>query len=429
MKIHPFIYFAITMLAACNEPRQQIANFDDYGKYITNRLLVGNDPVIEEVEFWTDRLSKNPADENSLLKLAGLYAEMFKTSGSINSIVASDSLYNVALKDYPEGNVEILQSLSTNAIAQHKFPDAKDYAERALNLKDKRAASLLLLVDVSLEIGDYARANRTLAQFKNKNSFAYLIRKAKAKDHEGMSDSAIVCMEKAYARIKGNKVLAQWALSNLADMYGHAGKVKAAYDTYLEVLRINPSHDHALKGIAWICISHDRNFRDAKKIINALATRTFMPESHLWLAMIAELENNEFRKKHHLDNFKAMVSGRDYMNMYNKYLALIEAEEFNPAVAVAISEREIRNRPTPDSFDLLAWSYYHQKDFKKALDVATRRVKDQTFEPIATYHLGMIYLSNGDSKLGKKYLMKALESEFELGPLVTLKIQSALQSL
>ena len=428
MKIHPLIYLVV-ILAACAEQRQQVANFDDYGKYLTERLLASQDPVREEVQFWKARLSKNPNDENSLLKLAGLYAEMFKTSGSLGNIQLSDSLYKLVLDQYPGGNAEILQSLATNAIAQHKFPDAKDYAEKALNLKDKKAASLLLLVDVSLEIGDYARANKILGQFKNKNSFAYLIRKAKAEDHSGMGDSAIACMEKAYERISGNKVLAQWALSNLADMYGHAGRVDKAYATYLEVLRINPEHDHALKGIAWICISRDGNFRDAKKIINALATRNFMPESHLWLATIAAMENNEIQKRRHLNDFKSSVSGQDYKPMYSKYLALIEAEDFNPAVAQEIAEEEIKNRPTPDSFDLLAWSYYQQGNFNKAHDIATRRVEDQTFEPLASYHLGMIYLASGNAILAKEYLEKALDSEFELGPLVTRQIKSALQEI
>ncbi len=428
MKILPFIYL-ILILTACQKQRQPVAHFDDYGKYLTNGLLVDQDAIHKELKFWNERRLKNPNDENSLLKMAGLYAEVFRTSGSIAYIQLSDSLYTLVLKQYPEGNVEVLQSLAMNAIAQHRFVDAKNYAEEAVSLKDKQAASLLILADVCLEIGDYAKANNILAQFKNKNSFAYLIRKAKAKDHEGKGDSAIACMEKAYARIKGNKVLAQWALSNLGDMYGHAGKVEAAYKNYLEVLRINPSHDHALKGIAWICLSHDGNFRDAKKIINAMATVGFQPELQLWLSTIAEMENNEFQKKQHLNNFRSLVSSQDYKAMYSKYLALVEAEEFNPSTAVAIAEIEIKNRPTPDSFDLLAWAYYQQENLEKALDIAKHRVKDKTFEPLAIYHLGMIYLANGDRSMAKKYLTKSLDSEFELGPSIRRRINLTLQDL
>ena len=46
------------------------------------------------------------------------------------------------------------------------FRKRKNYAEKALALKDKKAASLLILVDVSLEIGDYATANLILQRLQ-----------------------------------------------------------------------------------------------------------------------------------------------------------------------------------------------------------------------------------------------------------------------
>jgi tetratricopeptide (TPR) repeat protein len=427
MKTILFFYLLLTV-AACTEIKQPIARYEDYEQYLTSNLVVAHDPIKEEVTFWSNRLQKNPNDESSLLKLAGLYTEAFKTTGLIADIKHSDSLYNKALIQDAE-NAEIYQSLAANAIAQHRFPDAKNYAEKALSLKDKKAASLLILADVSLEIGDYARANQILDSFKNKNSFAYLIRKAKSRDHEGMTDSAIVCMEKAYERIKNNKILSQWALSNLADMYGHAGRVEKAYATYLDVLRINPRHDHALKGIAWICLSHDGNFRDARKIINTLTIRHFMPEAHLLLATINEMEGNERQRIYHLEKFKSLVSKMGNSSMYNKYLALVEAEEFNPQLAKSIAEQEIVNRATPQSYDLLAWAYYNQENFDAALEIATRKVKGQTFEPDAIYHLGMIYLANGNREMAREYLNQALESEYELGPSISGQIKAALQDI
>jgi Tfp pilus assembly protein PilF len=60
------------------------------------------------------------------------------------------------------------QCLATNAITQHKFRLAKEYTEKAIALKDKKAGSLMIFTDVSLELGDYATARRTLQQFKIK---------------------------------------------------------------------------------------------------------------------------------------------------------------------------------------------------------------------------------------------------------------------
>jgi tetratricopeptide (TPR) repeat protein len=430
MKTNSLIFLLFISLFSCDNKKTVITHFEDYESYLGPAKLTSKDPLKEELKFWEERLDKNKSDETSLVKLGAIHAQLFKSTGLAKHILISDSLYMDVLKNYPEGNVEIYHSLATNAITQHKFQKAKNYAEKALALKDKKATSLLILVDVSLEIGDYARANLILRDFKNKNSFAYLIRNAKVKDHEGFLDSAIVNMEKAYRRIKGNKDLSQWALSNLADMYGHAGRIEESYALYLEVLKDNPHDDYALKGIAWIALSHDLNTKAAKTIVNELAVRKHMPESHLMLAEIAELNGNEMEKASQFKKFKSLVSSPEYKSMYHKYLATAEAEEFNnPAAAVAIAHEEIVNRPTPQSYDLLAWGYYHQKKFHEALSIATRQVENQTFEPEAFYHLGIIYEANGNTEKAQYYLSAALESEFELGPSISRKIKVALKNL
>ena len=430
MKTNSLIFLLLVCLLSCNRSKKVITHFDDYKSYLSPAKHVSSDQTTEELKFWEERLKTNNNDEASLAKLGSIHAELFKSTGLVEHILMSDSLYTLVLKSYPKGNVEIYQSLAANAITQHKFQSAKDYTEKALALKDKKAASLLILVDVSLEIGDYARANLVLKDFKNKNSFAYLIRKAKLEDHEGHLDSAIVCMEKAYRRIKGNKALSQWTRSNIADMYGHAGRIKDSYDLYLKVLKDNPKDDYALKGIAWIALSHDLNTGAAKTIINELAVRRRMPEAHLMLAEIAELDGDLTEKADHLKKFKSLVTFPQYKTMYHKYLAVLEAEEFqNPDAAVGIALEEIANRPTPQSYDLLAWAYYQQNNFKEAFSVATRQVENQTFEPEAFYHLGIIYQANGNYDKASYYLNEALASEFELGPSISKKIKFALQNL
>jgi len=148
------------------------------------------------------------------------------------------------------------------------------------------------------------------------------------------------------------------------------------------------------------------------------------------LAEIAELDGNQMDKVDYLKKFKSLVAIPAYKYMYHKYLAILEADEFqNPDAAVAIAMEEIANRPTPQSYDLLAWAYYQQKNFQDALSVATRQVENQTFEPEAFYHLGIIYQANGNYEKASYYLHEALESEFELGPSISKKIKLALQIL
>ncbi len=430
MKKITVIIFMLLCGVSCQRQKVSVTNWSDYQAFLSPSMATAQHSTDTEMTFWENRLLENINDEASVIKLAALYAERFKASGLVKDIVTSDSLYTRILKNYPDGSVDIYHALAANAITQHKFRTAYRYAESALALKDKKATSLLILTDAALELGNYARAVETLREFRNKHSFAYLIRQAKLQDHAGNLDTAIVMMEKAHSRVKGNKSLAQWTLTNLADMYGHAGRVHDAYRTYLKVLEQNPSNDYALKGIAWIALSHDHNTVESKTIVKTLAARKKMPEAYLMLAEIAEMNGDEKEKKNCLKVFKSMVEQPGYKTMYHKYLAVIEADEFHNADAcINIAREEIRNRPVPQSYDLLAWGYYHQKDYAKALDLIRNNVENRTFEPDAYYHMGMIYAASGDPRQAKKYLRDALESGFELGPSVCKKIKETLLTL
>lgn len=423
-----FLFLAFVSLS-CSWEKERITDAEDYERFLYPATLVSDHDIPEEMRFWENRLQTMPGDEGSVVKLASLHSEKFRITGRFEDIQASDSLFHSVLSDVDPA-AQTLQALAINAIAQHQFQQARTYAERALAIGDKKAASLLILSDIYLELGDVFRASKTLSDFKNKNSFAFLIRHAKLKDHKGELDSAIVFMEQAYMRVKNDKKLAPWALSNLADMYGHAGRIEDSYQTYLKVLKADPHNTYCLKGIAWILFSHEHNTSEAKKIIDTLAERQWMPETHLILAEIAEFEGDLEGKNNHLSRFVSKVSRPGYKTMYNKYLSLIYAEELgHPEVALEIAEEEIVNRPTAQSYDLKAWSLYNQKSYQGALSVAESHVEGETYEPEALYHLGMILLANKQNDRAAKYLQEALESEFELGPSISSNIKQALEKI
>jgi len=414
---------------SCSEYRRPVANSADYNSYLTiNRT--SNYSLEADMNFWQERLARMPNDEASLIKLAGLHSANFKKTGDVNEIHLSDSLYQYILPIQKFPSAAIYQALAQNAITQHQFKKARDYAELALQTGERKPASLLVLIDATLELGDYPKAKLLLKQFSNQNSFAHLVRQLKVKDQEGKLDTAILIMEKAFNRVKGNKNLYCWSLSNLGDMYGHAGRVEDAYKAYLSVLEKDPGYDYALKGIARITLSHDKNYTEAKRIINTLVQRSRMPEAHLMLAEIAEMENNELEKMMQLSEFVLMVDRPGYKTMYHKYLAEIYAEDLdNAQESLAIAEEEISNRPTPQSYDLKAWALLKLGKKKEALTLAKRYIENKTFEPEVAYHLGMIYRANGMKKEAKEFLKEASESSFELGPAVMKEIESTLNNI
>ncbi len=413
------------VLVSCSTKKKNVATLKDFEFAIqisgTEELQNCN----EEIAFWSKKQLTNPSD-TYLSKMGGAFAKRFAITGKIEDIYTSDSLYKQVLKADSK-RTGAYQALAVNCIARHEFRKARNYIGEALVIGDGKAASLYTLFDISMELGNIEEAKFILSEFENKNAFAYLIREAKVDDQEGRLDMAIEKMEKAFERIKDDPSLFSWTLSNLGDMYGHAGRVQEAYQAYLSVLKKNPAHDFALKGIAWIALSQDDNTALAKQITAALLKRKEMPDMHLLLAKIAEEENDTVEQKRQLSLFAQKASEAKYGDMYNKYLALLEAEEFkNPNRTIEIATIEINNRPTPQSYDLLAWGYFHNNQKEKALEVAQQFVEGKTFEPEAIYHLGVIY-KNTDRQKSNALLAEAAKSSFELGPSIAANIEQLLK--
>ena len=101
MKTNSLIFLLFVCLLSCNRNKKVITHFDDYKSYLSPAKLVSNDPSTEELKFWEERLKKNNNDEASLAKLGSIHAELFKSTGRVEHILISDSLYTRVLKNYP----------------------------------------------------------------------------------------------------------------------------------------------------------------------------------------------------------------------------------------------------------------------------------------------------------------------------------------
>jgi tetratricopeptide (TPR) repeat protein len=192
----------------------------------------------------------------------------------------------------------------------------------------------------------------------------------------------------------------------------------------LETLAIEPNNSYALKGIAWIAFSFEKDSKEANRIIDIISKTHNTPDFYLLKAQIAEYENDYSSKLQNLTNYFKMLTDNDYGAMYNKYNTLIYADNKDTAFkALQLAQIEINHRPTPDSYDLLAWSYYNLGESKKALEIAQEHVVGKSFEPKLNYHLAMIYKANNINSKIEPIKMELLSSVFELGPNMEQKIK------
>lgn len=418
---------AATFFTSCNNSNKSITNADDYNAFLeveTNKDLA---LAKADLKFWQGKLEKDPGQFPYLSKVSASQSQIFGVTGDIESLLEAEKSLIKANEAINYSSAGYLRSLARNYISQHRFKEALELLKKAEGIGEHLESTQKMLFDVNLEIGDFETAKTYLNEFKDFKDFDYLIRLSKWSDHKGDLDGAIKYMERAMEKAEATNIPStkKWVYTNLADYYGHAGKIESSYNHYLKALEIDPQDAYSKKGIAWIVYSYEKNPKEALRILdNAIKTHK-SPDYYLLKADIAEFSGDSNLKNEQLALYAKEVSNAQYGDMYNKYNALLFAEnEEENAKALELAFTEIKNRPTPQSYDLLAWSYFNKGEVEKAMSIMDEHVVGKTSEPDVLYHLARIYKANGKLNKAQELKEELNNSIFELGPLMAQEIKN-----
>lgn len=399
--------------------KKRVVNFNDYEKYLILNENLKLENIKTEIDFWEKKYSYSPNQYTYLIKLASLNSQLFDITGNVNNLYTAENLLLDCNSRVNGKSASIHRSIAKNYISQHRFKDALLHLESALYLGENKLNTEKMLFDVYMELGSYDEAKKKLTIIQDYDDFDYLIRLAKWNDYKGNLDDAIRVMEKAMvlANQSKNNQQKEWIYSNIADFYGHAGRIEESYQYYLKTLELDNNNMYALKGIAWIAFSNDRSVTKSSKIIDFIESKHLVPDLYLLKADIYEYQDNIPAKEKALRMYSNVLEQNNYGDMYNKYNALLFAESSDKKdIALQIAKKEIDNRPTPESYDLLAWTHYNMGNYQQAYEIAMNYTINKSHEPTILLHNELILKAN--NKLTKENSNKSelLESLYELGP-------------
>lgn len=414
--------FIVVTLLSCNS--NKITNQADYSQYLSTEI--DSNELLQDVDFWTNKIENSSSSYAYLISRANANTKVFNVTGNIDYLIKAEEDLLEANKIVKDSDAGLLKNIAVNYISQHRFKEALSLLKKAEANGAKLNGTKKMLFDVHLELGNYIYAEAYLNDIKNTSSFDYLIRLSKFEDHQGNLEGAIENMEKAMAiaeasNLKGMKL---WSYTNIADFYGHAGEIEKSYTYYLKALELDPHNAYAKKGIAWIVYSYENNPEEALSILNHVTSYHNTPDYDLLKADIAEFKNDTDLKAQSLKNYQTAVNNKLYGAMYNKYNVMVFTEDLLlPERALEIAKQEIENRPTPQSYDLLAWSYFRNGDVEKANQIIEDYVDGKTFEPSVLYHVAEIYKAAGKTDEVKPLKKELMASLYELGPLMKQKVK------
>ncbi len=370
----------------------------------------------EDFTFWKNRLDSMPNSNSTALQYASTLVGQFHLYGDIQNLLKADSIYKAMNIDAKEQEAGILRSLSSLSITRHRFQDALQYSQKALELGSEKYASTLLYFDALFEAGKYQQAKTVLKTTQSTNQYGYFFRASKYWHWSAQFDSSVFYMLKA-AEQSGGGLLKQTALTNAADLYLHEGKLNKAYSIYKESLQANAADYHSLQGMGRIALLHDDSIATAKKIFEFIQAHTKSPDALFYLSWAAEAAKDSIAQKKYAAAFVNKANDSIYGNMYNKYLIEIYTGVLhNYNKALLISQIERVNRFTPQTNAWYVWCLHLAGQKEEAEDVYKKFVSNKPLEALDLYWMGKYMQASGKGYNAQEFFKAAAKNKYDLSP-------------
>ncbi|OYU56739.1 MAG: hypothetical protein CFE25_05800 [Chitinophagaceae bacterium BSSC1] len=378
--------------------------------------------------FWKSRISTHTPDYSNTSKYAAALVTRFHELGEIEDLKESDSLLVQLSAQYQQNEVGPIFTLISHALLQHRFTMADSLLRVAKTMGLKKYELAASSFDVDFELGRMVEASSHLQNMQLASDFGYQFRKSKLMHYQGELDSAIVAMQKAVDNAAHDQSLKLAAVSNLGDLYMHAGKMDQAYQCFKNCLSENAGDFHSILGIGWIALVHDQQDSVAEKAFQFVGKKTASPDYLFKLIAVAEQRSDSLMQIKYAKAFEKIVSNPLYGNMYNKYLIQLYTGILNnPKKAVALAEQELKNRNTSQTNAWYVWALQADNQIDKANAVYEQRVSGKPLEGLELYWMGKRMQSLNKGYNAMQYFKEADKNKFDLSPAIVKDLTTLLE--
>jgi hypothetical protein len=411
-------FFLMLIISSCKNYGKPIVDTRFTDSLLANYTVSGIEKMSgADLDFWKKRLDSNPGTYTAQVRYAGGLAQRFHLYGDVTDLQQADSILILMNSAFKEKEGGLLRSLASLNITMHRFGKADQYAQKAMAVGSEKYATTLLYFDTQFELGSYTLASRALQSCAATNEYGYFFRLSKWKHFLGETDSAVFYMQKAADRSGNSLVLKQTALSNMADLYMHEGELKKANELYMANLRQNAADFHSLQGLGRIALMKDNNPVAAEKIFRFITTKNKLPDAVYNLEWVAEQKQDTLLQKNRATEFVNKATASDYGGMYNRYLVELYTGILNdPAKALAIAEKELANRSTPQTYAWLVWALHASGNDTRALEVYKAKVSGKPLEALELYWMGKMMKAIGENYNAGEFFKAANKNFYDLSP-------------
>jgi hypothetical protein len=418
MKYLLAVFCLIVLVSSCSNKNKPVVSPDFADSLISNFTTSQSARTTDSnLLFWEKRMNSLPDNFVNGPKYASALASRFHLYGNINDLLKADSLISQSNKANKEQEPGILRTLTSFAMMQHRFQKADSLLQKAISIEGRSVPNAFLEFDISFERGLYDHCKKLIPALKNSNRYGYFFRRSKFEHYDGSLDSSISYMLQAVIAAGNNNYLKQVAISNAADLYIHKGNLDKAYKLYSESLQIDAADFHSILGIGWIALVHDKKDSLAEKIFRFVEQYNQAPDVLLKMIYVSEARDDNATQKILAAEFAEKTDQPVYGLMYSKYLIDLYTGILNtPQKAVALAEREIINRPTPQTYAWYVWALYCNNEKEKANSIFRNTVSGKPLEGQELYYMGKMMEGSDKMYYAKQFFNAAYKNRFDLSP-------------
>lgn len=370
----------------------------------------GESPVpdtLAALALFQSRVERDPNAINLTL-LAQLHARRSRETGNVAELASAENAVRDALAQEPNYGPAML-TLASVLAGQHRFDEALTTGRRAQQL-DPRLGALGLVGDVLVATGDYEGAKEAYSQLASTPSSPGLrARMAHLDELEGDLEGAIRQTERAAAAVLdqgGVGEEAAWFQVRLGDLNFTVGKLAESDRRYRAALDLLPGYWPALAGRGKVSAARG-DLERAVEFYESAAAIVPRPEVMIALGDIYSITGDFDRAR---DSYATVeVISQLSPGVYDRNLALYEADHGDPEAALELAERGLEERRDVYGYDTLAWACYRLARYADARQAMDRAMSLGTRDPQLLFHSGAIWLALGDNGKATSDLEAALE--------------------
>lgn len=346
------------------------------------------------IAFFEDKLGRDPTNPLLAAHLASRYMSRFGLVADLRDVERAEGLAR-RLVHLSRDRSRAWTRLSGVLLARHAFGEALDAARAAVAADSADADARGALFDAAFAAGSYAEAEAALTRLET--GVARRVREAFWLNAMGETDRAAARLREACRTIAGwsdRETTVAWCLTELGHLELVRKGPRAAGGIYAAALDAFPGYRAAVEGLA--DLAHARGeWGEAERLYGRIAVDAH-PDVYLRLAETRRRQGDPDGAAAWEREFLRVASAPGAEPLYAHSLALYYAErEETRDRALAVALRDVRRRPTVESWDVLAQVRLARGEIEEALAASDRAISWGAQSPSMQVHRGRILAAPG----------------------------------